>query len=65
MVSTVRQAFLSAELDERQLVPLLLDAGHCSALAAFGTVLGSVVRVIRRDRTLLRAWLSEAEEAAA
>jgi hypothetical protein len=65
VLSTVRQAFLSAELDERQLVPLLLDAGPCSALAALGTVIGSVVRVIHRDRTLLRGWLTEAEGAGA
>ena len=32
MISTVRQAFLSAELDERQLIPLLLDAGPCSGM---------------------------------
>jgi hypothetical protein len=65
MVSTVRQAFLSAELDERQLIPLLLDAGPCSGMAAFGTVLASVVKTIRRDRSILRAWLSEVEEATA
>jgi hypothetical protein len=60
-LTTVRQAFLCVELDERQVAALLSGVGPAAGLAAFGTVLGAVIGVIARDRQTLRSWLAPGE----
>ena len=65
MISTIRQAVLTAEFDERQLTSLLVNAGPSAGPAALGVVIGNIVSSIRRDRKELRRWLSGAEEVSA
>jgi hypothetical protein len=61
MLTTVRQAILCVELDERQVAALLTGVGPVAGLAAFGTVVGAVIGVIARDRRTLRSWLAPGE----
>ncbi|WP_027862081.1 hypothetical protein [Marmoricola sp. URHB0036] len=65
MISTVRQAFLSSDLDEHQLEALLTCASPGCALAALGTVVAEVVTRIAGDRRIVRVWLSNPEGRAA
>jgi hypothetical protein len=65
MISTVRQAFLSSDLDEHQLKALLTCASPGCALAALGSVIAQVVTRMVGDRRTVRAWLSNPEERAA
>ncbi|WP_457253939.1 hypothetical protein [Pedococcus sp. P5_B7] len=62
MISTIRQAVLTAEFDERQLTSLLVNAGPSAGPAALGVVIGNIVSSIRRDRKELRHWLAGAGE---
>jgi hypothetical protein len=62
MISTIRQAVLTAEFDERQLTSLLVNAGPSAGPAALGVVIGNVISSIRRDRKQLRSWLAGAGE---
>lgn len=65
MISTIRQAVLTAEFDERQLTSLLVNAGPSAGPAALGVVIGNIVSCIRRDRKELRSWLAGARESRA
>ncbi|QGN57726.1 hypothetical protein [Nostocoides sp. HKS02] len=62
MISTIRQAVLTTEFDERQLTALLVNAGSSAGPAALGVVIANVVSSIRRDRKQLRSWLAGAGE---
>ena len=62
MISTIRQAVLTAEFDERQLTSLLVNGGPSAGPAALGVVLGTIVSCIRRDRKQLRSWVAGAGE---
>ena len=63
MLSTIRQAILSTQLDEGRLTPLMVITSHSAAPAALGIVIADVVSTIRRDRRELRRWLCDSGEA--
>ena len=65
MIVTVRQAFLSSELDEGQMRTCLLCASPYTGLAALGIVVAEVATKIVRDRKTVRAWLAHAEKSLA
>jgi hypothetical protein len=62
MLSNIRHAFQTVELDERELAPLVFGVGPIAGGASLGIVLGRVVGVLLNDRRLLRTWLTEAAE---
>jgi hypothetical protein len=61
VVSLMRRAVWSVDLDDTQVVPLVAGASPAMALAVLGSVLGQMCTSLRRDRALLRQWLSNDE----
>lgn len=62
MLTSLRQALRTVELDEREQTSLLFGIGPVAGCAPIGIILGRVLAVLLNDRRLLRAWLSEPSE---
>ena len=65
MIATIQNALTSTVVDERQMSVLVSGACPHAALAALGVMIGQVVSVIRRDRKMIRTWLTTADRASA